>query len=559
MADASYDAIVVGGGHHGLITACYLQKAGVRTAILERWSKVGGAVTSEEGPVRGFKLNDRAHFTRMYAHPAYRDFNLRERGLEFIFPDQMEAMVYDNDTCLVGYTALRMVDPSTFKTELSHENIQKTLNEIARFSKQDANTVEELLRRYIAKWRPAFQQYRYSPPTPWGEKNALEKLYDDPKDGIEPVYHYMTCQQIAYDLFESNELRTLFMRAALTSNGCAPMDVIGPYVFLLTISLVLSFEPPAIPLHGIESVSNSLLKAFTEMGGECFVNSEVTKLLIEDGKARGVRLKDGTEVKAKELVVSDLSAYQTVCQLIGEEYVSPKIIRRIKNIQYDRHNIIWANFAVHELPKYKAECFNPECGLQPRLYIGPRNADYMATKYYAQIFDHGIADRLYLLASAYSMWDDTIAPKGKHVIGVEEFTAPTRFFTSFEWERIRNEFANRIVDQWAEYAPNMTRDNVIGSRVITPYDLHDRHPNMHEGSLAVGDMHLYQQDRFRPIPELSDYRMPVKGFYLCSSAAHGGPGNSRGSSYCCWKTIAKDFGLSTEGMGKKRKRRERED
>jgi len=547
MADKSYDAIVIGGGHHGLIMACYLQKAGMRTAILEREAKLGGAVTSEEGPLPGFLLNECAHWTRFYSHPAYSDFDLREKGLEYVFPEQSEAMVFDNDTCLVGYSALRVVDPITGRAEFSKENAQKTLNEIARFSRNDANTAEELLRRYLAKWRDAFRKYRFSPPTPWGEKNELEKLCDDPKDGIDPVYHYMTSQQIAYDLFESEELRTLFMRGALTSTGCAPDDVLGPYIFVHTIGLVLSWESAAIAIGGSQSISNALQKAFTEMGGECFTNSEVVKLLIEDGRTKGVRLKNGSEIEAKELVVSDLSAFQTICQLIGEDYVSPKITRRVKNIRYNRHNIIWANFAVHELPKYKAACFNSDCGLQPRLYIGPRNADYLATRYGAEILVNGIADRLFLFSAADSVWDKSRAPEGKHIIGVEEFAAPARFFTPGEWEQIRGEFATSIVEQWGTYAPNMNRDNVIASRVVTPYDRQFRHVNMPEGSIACGDMLLSQQDRFRPIPELSNYRTPIQNFYLCSSAAHSGVGTGRGSALCCYQTIAEDFGLSKVG------------
>jgi phytoene dehydrogenase-like protein len=101
MGDANYDAIVVGGGHHGLIMACYLQKAGMKTAIFERQSRLGGAVISEEGPLPGFTLNPCAHWTRFYSHPAYNDFNLREKGLEYVFPEQSEAMVFDDDTCLV--------------------------------------------------------------------------------------------------------------------------------------------------------------------------------------------------------------------------------------------------------------------------------------------------------------------------------------------------------------------------------------------------------------------------------------------------------------------------
>ena len=126
---------------------------------------------------------------------------LREKGLEYIFPDESEAMIFDNDTCLVGYSALKVVDPLTGRTEVSHENLQKTLNEIGRFSKRDADTAEELFRRYLERWKSAFGKYRLSPPVPWGEKNELEKLCDDPKDGFDPIYQFMTSQQLAYDAF----------------------------------------------------------------------------------------------------------------------------------------------------------------------------------------------------------------------------------------------------------------------------------------------------------------------------------------------------------------------
>jgi len=88
MGDASYDAIVVGGGHHGLIIACYLQRAGMKTAIFELQPILGGSVTSAEGPMPGFTFNPSANWTRFYGHPAYKDFNLREKGLEYIFPDE---------------------------------------------------------------------------------------------------------------------------------------------------------------------------------------------------------------------------------------------------------------------------------------------------------------------------------------------------------------------------------------------------------------------------------------------------------------------------------------
>jgi len=542
MGDTSYDAIVVGGGQHGLITACYLQRAGLKTGIFELQTKLGGAITSEGGPVPGFRLNPGANWTRFYGHPTYQDFNLREKGLEYIFPDESEAMIFDNDTCLMGYSAMKVVDPVTGKTELSNENLQKTLNEISRFSKRDADTAEELFRRYTEKWKSAMGMYRFSPPVAWGKKNELEKLCDDPKDGFDPIYQFMTSQQLAYDLFESEELRTLFIRAAMTSFGGAPDDVIGLHGFVHAIGLVLSWEPAAIAKGGSQKITDALQQAFTEMGGEFFVRSEVVKLLIKNRKAAGIRLKDGTEVEAKRLVVSNLSALQTI-ELIGEDNLESKIVRRVKNIRYNRHTVIWALFAMHELPVYKAASFNPDCGPQPRLYVGPRNADYMANQYLSEIMVNGISSKLFMFMGPDTIWDPSRAPDGKHLIGVEEFSAPTRFFTASQWQVLRKKFEDAIIDQWQIYAPNMTRDNIIGCRVITPYDIELRRPNMHQGSIACGDMIASQMDRFRPTPELSGYKTPIKNFYLCSSAAHNGVGTGRGSSYNCFQIISKDFGL----------------
>jgi len=543
MADASYDAIVAGGGHQGTIIACYLQKAGMKTAIFERLNKLGGPVSSDKDLIPGFIINPGANWSRFYSHPAYEDFSLNEKGLKYIFPEHNEGMIFDNETCIVGYSASQVVDPATGRSEFSDKNVQKTLKEIARFSKRDADTAEELLRRYKTKWQAAFRKYSFLLPTPWGEKNELEKLCDDPKDGIDPVYQFMTNQQLAYDLFESDEMRTFFMRAVMTSSGCSPDDVTGLYGFVHTLSLVLSWQPVAIAVGGTQSVTNSLQRAFTEMGGKFFVGTEVEKLLIQNDTAKGIRLSDGTEVEAKKLVVSDLSTFQTVCQLIDEDNVNPKIIQRVKNIRIARGKVWGGTIAVHELPKYKANTFNPDCGLQPRLYIGPKDPDYLAANHRAEILINGVASRLLLFVGTDTMWDKTRSPEGKHLIVIEEFTAPLRLFSASRWQQFREDLLPLVLREWQLYAPNMTRDNVIDTYLVTPQIIANWNINMREGSFSCGDMITSQQDRFRPIPELSHYRMPIKNFYLCSSSAHSGPGIGRGSGYCCYKVIAEDFGL----------------
>ncbi len=542
MADAIFDAIVVGGGHHGTIVGAYLQKAGLKTAIFERQMEIGGGACGEDLPAPGFIQNPCAHFTRFWAHPAYNDFNLKEKGLKYVFPEQNEGIVFDDGTCYIGYSCLR-VDPDTGKEYFSQSHYDKTLEQISRFSKRDAETYKRLYEIYEKKWRPAFREYRYSPPTPWGTPNALERLLEDPDSGIDPVHMFMTGKQIAYDVFESDELRTLFMRAISTSTGSFAGDVIGLYGYIHTIALVLSWESASIVMGGTHTISHALQRAFSEMGGKFFVHHEVEKVLVENGKAVGVRLANGAEIKATTLVVSDLGIPQTMLRLLGEDHLTPKQAHRVKNIDYDRAQIWWGNVALHELPKYKAADYNPDCGLQPRLYYAPKDPDHAATRYQAEIFTKGWSDKLYLLTAPDSIWDPTRAPAGKHTILIEDFAPPHRFFSEREWLQKKKDFVKEAMRQWRHYAPNMTEDNLIDAFITTPYDVINRHPDMKEGGWVEGSMFASQLDRFRPCPEFSNYKTPVKNFYTCSSNLHSAGGIGRGSSYCSYKIIAEEHGL----------------
>ena len=134
MADASYDAVIVGGGQHGLILGCYLQNAGMATAIFERQHELGGGACSEEIPVPAFVASPGAHWTRFHSHPAYADFNLREYGLQYIFPEGGCGAIFHDGTYIVGYTCNKVVDQYTGRTEFSPQALDKTCAEVAKFS-----------------------------------------------------------------------------------------------------------------------------------------------------------------------------------------------------------------------------------------------------------------------------------------------------------------------------------------------------------------------------------------------------------------------------------------
>jgi len=543
MPDATYDAVIVGGGHHGTIIACYLQRAGLKTAVFERWHEMGGGACGEELPLPGFIQNVCAHFTRFYPHPAYSDFHLRDYGLVYVFPEHCEAWVFPDGRYILGEAVWKVVDPVTGKSGFSEENAQKNINEIAKFSKHDAAVAEEIIKKFKAKWVAAFRKYRYTGPEEWGEKDPLEELYDDPKDGLDPKYRNMTVGEIAYDLFDSPEMRTFFMRAFQTSNGLMPEDIPGAYWTLHVLGLTLSLEAAAIPLGGTHSITHALVRAFQDMGGEFFVLSEAERILVDDGVARGVRLKNGVEVGAK-IVVSDLSIDLTF-DLLGRENLPRDLwdkVQKLRENAYERTQLFWGNIALYEPPEYPQ---SPELGLVPRLYLGESDPEYFASgRYKKERWETGIADKLYLLVAPDSMWDATRAPEGRFTALVEEFTCPWKNFSERDWLRMKREIVSRMLTEWRRYAPNVTEDNFIEAWIATPDDVVNRNPCMPGGGWGALDAPSERLGRLRPLPELSNYRMPVKNVYLCSSAAHSAHGIGRGSSYCCYKVIASDLGLS---------------
>ena len=454
------------------------------------------------------------------------------KGLKYVFPDHNEGIVFPDGTAFIGYSAL-VVDPATGLETYSEENVRKTYDEIKKLSSRDAETYLELLGRYMRTWRQAFREYRYSPPTPWGVPNALEKLVGAEVDGIEPVWCFQTGRQLALDLFDSPELQILFMRAIETSTGSFPSDVLGPYVFVHTLALVLSWESASIVYGGTHSITHALQRAFSNLGGQFFVSQEVERAIIENGRAVGVVLTDGTEVRARKFVVSDLGVPQTCQRLIGEEYFTESAFRRTKKIDYDRAQIWWGNIAMHELPDYTARAQYPDLGMQPRLYMGPKDVDYMSYKYQAEIWLHGWPSDFVLLAAPDSIYDPTRAPDGKHTILVEEFAPPYRFHSDADWRRMKKEVVGEFLKHWQKYAPNMTWDNVIDAHITTPVGCHQ--PQHRHGPGRVGERRHDGQPG-RPFPaHAGALELPHAGqgsVHLLEQSSLGGWNRARKQLLC---------------------------
>ena len=548
MADAIYDVVIVGGGHHGTIMGALLADAGLSVAMFERQRELGGGACAEEQPLPGFVQNICSHYTRFWSHPSYKKLNLREHGLHYVMSGNQEGrgcigMVLDDGKCIVGYPAFIIKDIDAMDFEMSHKNVAKTLGEIARFSKRDSGVVEKYLNLFLTKMLKAFHEYEYNPPPPWGVPGPIESLVDE-KDGIPPEYAAYTVRKLAFDMFESPEMQLYYMRMNFGATGCTPNDVPGLYGFIRSLVTIFAVESTSICYGGSHAITHALQRAFSARGGEFFVMKEVDKVLIENGRAAGVRLVDGTEVKARKFVVSDLGVGQTILRLIGEGDVPEQVAHRVKGMNYDRAQLYWGDFAVHELPQYNAADFNPDIQDPQILFLCENDVDYFLDYWEHEAFIKGYSQRNCISVGCDTRWDPTRAPDGKHSFKFDDIAPPLRYLSEDQWLKNTKEIVpNKILDFWQKLAPNMTRDNIIGHYFVSPYDVAKRNIDMVQGGWCSAAMMTEQMERLRPFPELSGYRTPVKDLYMCGADVHPGGGTGRGNEICCYKVIAEDHDL----------------
>ena len=239
----------------------------------------------------------------------------------------------------------------------------------------------------------------------------------------------MTLRQLAYDFFESDELRILFMRAATTSTGCFPDDVPGLQGLVHNLPLVLSFEPAAIAVGGSQAISDALVSAGRKLGVEYFTSAEVDR-----DRRRGRAARPGSSwPTARGSTPTSWSASsgcrRPSCGCCATSSVDRPLAHRIRNIHYDRGQLLWANLALHEPPRYAAEASNPGVGPQPRLLLGaegPRLPRHSATSR-RSTWTGSPAGRT--CSARSTALGQTRAPAGRHIVGVEEFAAPRRLFS----------------------------------------------------------------------------------------------------------------------------------
>jgi beta-carotene ketolase (CrtO type) len=344
-------------------------------------------------------------------------------------------------------------------------------------------------------------------------------------------------------MWESQEMQYCHARFVVS----AASDVNDPGMGMETVALGAQLPLLGFNKGGTHQIAHAAHQILVQMGCRFFTNTDVERVIIENGTAVGIRLADGSEARARKLVVSaGLSPEQLVFDMVGQDYFPDKVARRV-NLVSSTHIacLMWCSFALHQAPRYRAESFNPDIHETFWLGLGAdANPEHIANECrWSNLGKFPPLEDFSPIVCCHSLVDTTFAPPGKHVAQNEMQSPPASAHSEREWLEIKKRYVDDMMTVWQRYAPNMDWDNLIGVDSNSPYDnLRMRNLAPH-GNAGMVDRSVFQLGENRPIPELANHRTPIKNLYATGTAWHPGGNGGAGEAYNCYKIIATDLGL----------------
>ena len=504
-----YDAIVIGGGHNGLVNAAYLARAGKKVLVLERRHVLGGAAVTEE-VFPGFKFSVASYVVSLLRPEIIRELDLPRHGLEILPLDGTFTPMPSGDYLW------RMNDHA------------RTRREIARHSRTDAEAYDEYALAMVEMARFVKPILEMTPPDPWSlhPRELARMLFLGRRfRGLSAGDRYNQVQLMTMSAvdFLDQWFETDVLKATMSASGIIGtfLGVRSPgtaYVLLHHYMGEIdgAFRSWGLARGGTGAISNAIAAAAREAGVEIRTEAPIAKILVREGRTRGVVLANGDEIEA-DIVSSSVDPRLTFMRMLGEEHLPPEFVEGVSRYKF-RGSSGKVNFALDGLPNFT--CFPGEGHhLRGAISISP-GIDYMERAYddakYGRYSRHPYIDIV-----IPTLTDPSIAPPGKHVMSCFVQYAPYHLAES-DWDAQREAFGDTVVNTIAQYAPNF-RDLILHRQVVTPLDL-ERDWGLSEGNIFQGELSLEQLFFLRPVPGWASYRTPVKGLYMCGSATHPGGG-----------------------------------
>lgn len=531
-----YDAIVIGAGHNGLVTACYLAKAGYRVLVLERRSLVGGAATSEE-VFPGFRVDTGSFSAGLFRPEIAADLGLEKKGFEFV-----ESPVVAYAPQPDGRSLTLWADPA------------RTQTEIARFSERDAEHFPAFS-RHLEKMAgvvasimtltpPTIPKYRYLELIPWF--NVALKLKRLGKQEMMAFLRVLPLPVTDFldEWFESPALKGFLGSAGLLGNTQGPRA--SGTAFMLIYQAMAGGKKVGIPQGlvrgGIGRLADALVTVAQERGVDFRTNSEVAKVLIQGERAWGVLLESGEQISA-EVIISNANPRHTFFDLVGADQLELQLVRELKNIRY-RGCLARIILALDGLPRFADSTLGIEEAqrLSGRIRICP-DLDYIERAYDDAKYG-SFSKQPYLDIAIPTVIDPSLAPPGKHMMLINMQYAPYHL-SEGDWDRQRDALGKAVINTLDAYVPGI-QNLIIHSLVLTPLDL-ERRFGLPEGCIFHGQMALDQLLIMRPVPGYGRYQTPIENLFLCGAGTHPGGGVTGAPGYNAAREVIRGLRRRRDG------------
>ena len=506
----SYDAVVIGGGHNGLVAAAYLARAGLRVVVLERRHVLGGAAVTEE-VFPGFRFSVASYVVSLLRPEIVRELALPKHGLEILPLD-------GTFTPLEGDYLWRVNDHG------------RTARELRRWSPSDAEAYDEYGRLMVEMARFVKPILSMTPPDPgrldpreWFPVARLARSFNELSGDQRAVFIQLMTMSAADFLdqwFETDPLKATMSASGIIGTFQGIRSPGTAYVLLHhymgEIDGVL--RAWGIPRGGTGGVSQAIASAARSFGAEIRTETTVEQLLTRGDEVTGVVTSSGEELTAR-VTLSSLDPHQTFVRLVQPGLLDSSFLEEVDHYRY-RGSSGKVNLALDGLPDFT--CL-PGVGehLRGAISFSP-SVDYMELAY-----DDAKAGRFsrrpYIDMIIPTLVDPSMAPPGKHVMSCFVQYAPYHLADGDEWDDARRDaFRETVIDTIEERAPNIRR-LILHAQALTPKDIEDRF-GLSEGNIFQGELSLEQLFFSRPVPGWARYRTPLQNLWMCGSATHPGGG-----------------------------------
>jgi phytoene dehydrogenase-like protein len=513
MTANRFDAIVVGGGHNGLVAAAYLARGGKKVVVLERRPMVGGAAVTEE-VYPGFKFSVFSYVVSLLRPEIIRDLDLPSHGLQ-ILPLESTVTPLDDGDYLAGWA-----DPD------------ETRQELRRHSPHDAEAMSifgRLMQHMAMAVKPILGMV---PPDPASlapsDLKAMLKLGGHFRslgtERFHALYKLMTMSSADYldEWFDFGPLKATKSASGIIGTFLGPRSPGTAYVLLHHYMGEIdgAFRAWGFQKGGTGGISNAIASAARGYGAEIRTDAAVERVIVKDGTVLGVALKNGDELRAP-IVVSGLDPRRTFLHLLDPKSLPGDLVEGVNRYKF-RGSSGKVNLALSGLPKFT--CLEGDPALAARAARGAFSIS-PSVEYLERAYDDAkygaFSKNPYMDIVVGSMIDPGMAPPGQHVMSIFVQYAPHNIAGGWD-DTKREAFGHAVIKTLARYAPNI-ESLILHKQVLTPADI-ERITGLSEGNIFQGELALHQLFFLRPVPEWAKYRTPVRGFWQCGAGTHPGGG-----------------------------------